>query len=147
MNPGKAPMSERRKEKRVDHTPTPWRAITNDSGKTFEEVYEVRNELGEIACFVPFPKKDTAAFIIRAVNDYERLKHIEGKAALAIDALDTLQKRNVTLLKACEKVRDMVSAVCNCDPLTPGLSKAERTCDFCLAGDILKKAIANAEGK
>lgn len=56
----------------MNHAPTPWRAICNESGKTFEEIYEVRNEYGEICCYVPFPKKDTAAFIVKAVNSYEK---------------------------------------------------------------------------
>lgn len=57
----------------MTHTPTPWRAITNESGRTFEEIYEIRNEHGKIACYVPFPEKDTAAFIVKAVNSHDIL--------------------------------------------------------------------------
>lgn len=108
----------------VKHTPTPWK-IKNLTHNDLP-VYAVMNSQGQLIAEVPAMDeidKANAAFIVRAVNCHE------------------------DLFKACKKVRDMVSAVCHCDPLTPGLTKAERTCDFCLAGNILKQAIAKAESR
>ena len=60
------------------HTPTPWKAILNDSGKTNQELIEIRipEEFGRIVAFVPWPNKADAAFVVRAVNSHEILTKV-----------------------------------------------------------------------
>lgn len=54
-------------------TPSPCKAILDDSGKASEEVYEIRLESGPVLCYVPFPHKAQALYIEKAVNCHEEM--------------------------------------------------------------------------
>lgn len=51
------------------------KAILDDSGQTQNEIYEIKvdEELGRAFCYVPYPNKEDAAFIVRAVNSHNEL--------------------------------------------------------------------------
>lgn len=80
----------------TEHSPTPWIAITNDSGKTQNEIYEVRDANAEIVCYVPFPSKEIAKRVVKAVNSYPdligMLKLIDMRGGLGIDIHERIRE-------------------------------------------------------
>lgn len=105
---------------KTKHTPTPWIIETDgpagqtgspDIVTTPDGAY-VMAECSPSVCNVePNEAIANAAFIVLAVNAYDRLKRIEEKAKLAVDALETLQKRNEEMLKACKSARRFMAAM------------------------------------
>lgn len=89
MNPGNAPMGERRGTKRTEHTPTPW--IATETGMDeCEETFEISSMKtdGMTGGYRWFNRAD-AAFLVRAVNSHEELLNCLKGAMMIVKALSS----------------------------------------------------------
>lgn len=130
-------------EKMPTHTPhmlTPWKFETELNRKS----YRVRNTSGLTAAECVY--KEHASHIVTCVNDYDRLKRIEEKAKLAADALETIQKRNDELSKACHLMIECIYE--SPDPSREGeITKITDTIKMEKAWEAARQAIIKIGGK